>query len=300
MHARSRARATPSRRTAAACRASRKPPSRSTSSAGDPAGPSAASTGSPPSGGVRAAIRVRILQEHEGAPMNKPIPPLDLMWLIMETQAEPDARRRAAAVRQAEEQPGGRPRRSSRPARTYQPTPPFNYIPELGGTRLPQFPGGDSLRSRLPRAAHRAARRRDLRRPAAAGGRPARAVARPRPAAVPHLAHRRRAGQPLRPVHQGAPRDHRRRLRHQAPLREPEPESPVARCRRPHSRPTSRCASRARRRRWSIAWPNWESRRPSRRSPSGTSRWARSRRGSPRCWAPTRWAAHRSRRSAGR
>lgn len=70
--------------------------------------------------------------------MHKPIPPLDLMWLAMETQASPThvgalllfekPKGRADAVREIVEAYRG-----------YEPTPPFNYVPELGGARLPHF-----------------------------------------------------------------------------------------------------------------------------------------------------------------
>lgn len=70
--------------------------------------------------------------------MNKPIPPLDLMWLIMETQESPTH----VGALLLFEKPKNNPdvvREIVEATRTYQPTPPFNYIPELGGTRLPNF-----------------------------------------------------------------------------------------------------------------------------------------------------------------
>ena len=231
--------------------------------------------------------------------MSKPIPPLDLMWLIMETQASPTH----VGALLLFEKPKGRPTWSARSSR---PTGPASRrrrsitCRRLGGTGLPHFREATSYDPHyhiqhiaLPDGRH-------VRRPAATRGRPARADARPRPAAVPQLDHRRRAGQPVRHVHEGAPRHHRRRVRHEAALREPEPEpearDPDARVRAPKCP----CASRARRRPWSTAWPNSASPRPSRRSRCGTSRSAPSRKGSRRCSAPTRSAAHRSRRSAGR
>jgi len=70
--------------------------------------------------------------------MSKPIPPLDLMWLIMETQASPThvgalllfgkPAGRAEVVREIVEA-----------YRSYEPTPPFNYVAELGGTSMPRF-----------------------------------------------------------------------------------------------------------------------------------------------------------------
>jgi WS/DGAT/MGAT family acyltransferase len=70
--------------------------------------------------------------------MNKPVPPLDLMWLIMETQASPThvgalllfekPRDNPAVVRQIVEA-----------YRSVEPTPPFNYVPEVGGAGIPRF-----------------------------------------------------------------------------------------------------------------------------------------------------------------
>ena len=70
--------------------------------------------------------------------MSKPIPPLDLMWLIMETQESPTH----VGALLLFEKPKNNPkvvRQIVEAMRTYRPTPPFNYIPELVGTRLPQF-----------------------------------------------------------------------------------------------------------------------------------------------------------------
>jgi len=70
--------------------------------------------------------------------MSKPIPPLDLMWLIMETQASPTH----VGALLLFEKPKGRPhvvREIVEAYRSHAPTPPFNYVPELGGTRMPQF-----------------------------------------------------------------------------------------------------------------------------------------------------------------
>jgi WS/DGAT/MGAT family acyltransferase len=70
--------------------------------------------------------------------MPKPIPPLDLMWLIMETQASPTH----VGALLLFEKPKGRPevvREIVEAYRSYEPTPPFNYIPEVGGTSMPHF-----------------------------------------------------------------------------------------------------------------------------------------------------------------
>jgi WS/DGAT/MGAT family acyltransferase len=70
--------------------------------------------------------------------MGRTIPPLDLMWLIMETQESPTH----VGALLLFEKPSNNPevvRQIVEASRTYQPTPPFNYIPELGGTRLPHF-----------------------------------------------------------------------------------------------------------------------------------------------------------------
>ena len=70
--------------------------------------------------------------------MNKRIPPLDLMWLIMETQASPThvgalllfdkPKNNPAVVRQIVDA-----------YRSVEPTPPFNYVPEAGATGLLHF-----------------------------------------------------------------------------------------------------------------------------------------------------------------
>jgi WS/DGAT/MGAT family acyltransferase len=70
--------------------------------------------------------------------MSTPIPPLDLMWLIMETQASPTH----VGALLLFEKPKGRPhvvREIVEAYRSYEPTPPFNYVPELGGTSRPHF-----------------------------------------------------------------------------------------------------------------------------------------------------------------
>jgi diacylglycerol O-acyltransferase len=70
--------------------------------------------------------------------MNRPIPPLDLMWLIMETQASPTH----VGALLLFEKPKGRPhvvREIVEAYRSYEPTPPFNYVAELGGTSRPHF-----------------------------------------------------------------------------------------------------------------------------------------------------------------
>jgi WS/DGAT/MGAT family acyltransferase len=70
--------------------------------------------------------------------MAKQIPPLDLMWLIMETQASPTH----VGALLLFKKPKGRPgvvQEIVDAYRSCEPTPPFNYIPEVGGTRMPCF-----------------------------------------------------------------------------------------------------------------------------------------------------------------
>jgi WS/DGAT/MGAT family acyltransferase len=70
--------------------------------------------------------------------MAKQIPPLDLMWLIMETQASPTH----VGALLLFEKPKGRPRAVQEIVEAYrscEPTPPFNYIPEVVGTSMPRF-----------------------------------------------------------------------------------------------------------------------------------------------------------------
>ena len=70
--------------------------------------------------------------------MAKQIPPLDLMWLIMETQASPTH----VGALLLFEKPKGRPRAVQEIVDAYrscEPTPPFNYIPEVVGTSMPRF-----------------------------------------------------------------------------------------------------------------------------------------------------------------
>lgn len=70
--------------------------------------------------------------------MTKPIPPLDLMWLIMETPASPTH----VGALLLFEKPKNRPdvvREIVAAYRAHEPTPPFNYVPELGGAGLPRF-----------------------------------------------------------------------------------------------------------------------------------------------------------------
>jgi diacylglycerol O-acyltransferase len=79
--------------------------------------------------------------------MNKPIPPLDLMWLIMETQASPTH----VGAMLLFEKPKDRPhivREIVEAYRSYEPTPPFNYIAEVGGTSRPHFRETDSYDAR--------------------------------------------------------------------------------------------------------------------------------------------------------
>ena len=70
--------------------------------------------------------------------MARQIPPLDLMWLIMETQASPTH----VGALLLFEKPKGRPRAVQEIVDAYrscEPTPPFNYIPEVVGTSMPRF-----------------------------------------------------------------------------------------------------------------------------------------------------------------
>lgn len=70
--------------------------------------------------------------------MSKPIPPLDLMWLIMESQASPSH----VGALLLFEKPKGNPdvvRQIVDAYRSFNPTPPFNYVVETGATGLPHF-----------------------------------------------------------------------------------------------------------------------------------------------------------------
>ncbi len=70
--------------------------------------------------------------------MSKPIPPLDLMWFVMETQASPTH----VGALLIFDKPKGRPeivREIVAAYRSHDPTPPFNYLPELGGPLRPHF-----------------------------------------------------------------------------------------------------------------------------------------------------------------
>jgi WS/DGAT/MGAT family acyltransferase len=70
--------------------------------------------------------------------MTKPIPPLDLMWLVMETQASPTH----VGAMLLFEKPKGRPhivREIVEAYREAEPSPPFSYVPELGGAGMPYF-----------------------------------------------------------------------------------------------------------------------------------------------------------------
>ena len=75
--------------------------------------------------------------------MGKPIPPLDLLWFMMETQAAPTH----VGALLIFEKPKGRPeivREIVAAYRAHEPTPPFNYVPELGGSLRPHFRETDS------------------------------------------------------------------------------------------------------------------------------------------------------------
>jgi WS/DGAT/MGAT family acyltransferase len=70
--------------------------------------------------------------------MSKPIPPLDLMWLVMETPASPTHVGGVLVF----QKPTGRPqlvREIVDAYRACEPTPPFNYIAEVGGASVPCF-----------------------------------------------------------------------------------------------------------------------------------------------------------------
>ena len=70
--------------------------------------------------------------------MSKPIPPLDLMWLVMETPASPTHVGGVLIF----QKPTGRPhlvREIVDAYRACEPTPPFNYIAEVGGASVPRF-----------------------------------------------------------------------------------------------------------------------------------------------------------------
>ena len=70
--------------------------------------------------------------------MTKPIPPLDLMWLVMESQANPTHVGALLLL----DKPKDRPdvvREIVEAYRRQVPSPPFNYIVEFGGASLPHF-----------------------------------------------------------------------------------------------------------------------------------------------------------------
>lgn len=70
--------------------------------------------------------------------MARTIPPLDLMWFVMETPASPTH----VGALLLFEKPKGHPavvREIVEAYRTYQPTAPFNYVPSLGGPGIPRF-----------------------------------------------------------------------------------------------------------------------------------------------------------------
>ncbi len=69
--------------------------------------------------------------------MSKIIPPLDLMWLLMETPTTPTHIGGLLLF----QRPAGRPslvREIVEAYRSYEPVPPFNYLPKLG-LRVPRF-----------------------------------------------------------------------------------------------------------------------------------------------------------------
>jgi WS/DGAT/MGAT family acyltransferase len=70
--------------------------------------------------------------------MSKPIPPLDLMWFVMETQASPTH----VGALLLFEKPQGRPAVVQEIVAAYracEPVPPFNLLPDLVGAGLPRF-----------------------------------------------------------------------------------------------------------------------------------------------------------------
>jgi len=70
--------------------------------------------------------------------MRHPIAPLDLMWFVMETQAGPTH----VGALLLFEKPAGRPgavREIVEAYRSHRPTPPFNFVPQIGGRGLPHF-----------------------------------------------------------------------------------------------------------------------------------------------------------------
>jgi WS/DGAT/MGAT family acyltransferase len=76
--------------------------------------------------------------------MTRPIPPLDLMWLLMETQASPTH----VGALLIFDQPPDRPhlvREIVAAYRRRKPTPPFNYVAEVGGGSLPHFREAESF-----------------------------------------------------------------------------------------------------------------------------------------------------------
>jgi diacylglycerol O-acyltransferase len=73
-----------------------------------------------------------------GETMSKPIPPLDLMWLVMETPESPTH----VGALLLFDKPRSRPRVVHEIVEAYRattPTPPFNYIAETGGASMPHF-----------------------------------------------------------------------------------------------------------------------------------------------------------------
>ena len=70
--------------------------------------------------------------------MTRPIPPLDLMWFVMETQSSPTH----VGALLLFEKPAGRPgvvREIVEAYRRQTPSPPFCYLAETGGASLPHF-----------------------------------------------------------------------------------------------------------------------------------------------------------------
>src|SRR5512134_228597 len=70
--------------------------------------------------------------------MNRPIPPLDFMWLLLEKAQCP---MHVGALFLFEKRGQGRDavREIVEAYRACEPTPPFNFVPMLGGPGLPRF-----------------------------------------------------------------------------------------------------------------------------------------------------------------
>jgi hypothetical protein len=114
--------------------------------------------------------------------MPKPIPPLDLSWLLIESPTSPT---HVGAMLLFKKPAGRTPvvREIVKALRAYLPAPPFNYVLELLGGGAPHFREVASWDPHY-HCVSVAPRRSLLRRPASARGRSARADAGSRPPAV--------------------------------------------------------------------------------------------------------------------